>query len=678
MTKYEVNNLRNIAFVGHGDSGKTSLAESLLFKMGATSRLGEVEAGTSVCDAEPDEKERKNSIDCAIVYGNWQDNQINILDAPGYPDFIAEAISALAATDAAFLFINATAGIMINTRKMWDYLAKNSIPCAIVLTKLDLENVKLAELIPAIQETFGKECVPITLPDQTGPNLKEIISLLATAPDRIPENLRLQRDVLIERIVESDEKLLEKYLEGKELTQAELTSTLRTGFTHRKIYPILSSSVKKQLGIDQILNFIVEYSPSPTQVSPKKGRLADSAEVTQPVTLEAPFTGQVFKCVSDPYVGKISYLRIFSGELSPDSTIYNARTQRNEKIGKLFKPFGRDQRPITRSIAGDIISLTKVENVLVSDTLSAGDSKIQYPPVEFPQPMVALAVEPKSKGDEQRLSLSLAKMADSDPTFKVIRDRQTTELVISGLSNLHLDIVLGRLKRRYEVQVTTKQPKIPYKETITLKAEGHHKHKKQTGGRGQYGEVYLKLEPLERGKGFEFVNEIYGGAIPNQYVPAVEKGIKEVLEKGVIAGYPVVDLKVAVYDGSYHVVDSSEASFKIAASKAFKQGVLNAKPMLLEPIVNMEVTIPAKFMGDITGDLNTRRGRITGMESVGTLQTIKATVPLAEIASYSTELRSITGGEGHYAIEVSHYDIVPFKIQETIIARAKPTKEDEE
>jgi elongation factor G len=685
-----MSNLRNIALVGHGDAGKTSLVEAILFKTGATTRLGEVEAGNTVCDSEPDEKERRSSIDAAAVYTNWKDLTINLIDAPGYADFIGEAISATAAVDSVFLCINPAAGIMINTRKMWGYT--QHLPTVILLTKIDQENLRLAEVLASIKETFGETCLPLALPDGTGAALKTITNLLETPPEKLTGNLSYAtpyREKLIESVVEIDDTLLNKYLEGngatlKEITPDELARALRQCILRRKIIPIIPLSVKKDLGVTELINFIINYLPSPDQLPPKKGvnpndKSNPAGEVTRAAEVSAPFSAQVFKSTSDPFVGKITYLRIFSGTLKVDDVVYNSRTGKTEKIAKLFKTFGKEQRPIELVSAGDIATIIKVENIGVGDTLSAATAPIQYPPLQFPIPMVSLAVEPKSKGDEQRLSTGLAKMADSDPTFKVLRDRQTNELVVSGLSNLHLDIILGRLKRRYDVQVTTKQPKIPYKETITTRSEANYKHKKQTGGRGQYGEVYLRIEPLGRGEGFQFVDDLFGGAIPNQFVPAIEKGVKEVLERGVIARYPVVDIKVAVYDGSYHVVDSSEAAFKIAASKAFQLAVKKARPMLLEPIVNIEITVPARYMGDITGDLNSRRARISGIDNVGGMQIIKATIPLAEIITYSTELRSITAGEGAYSIEFSHYDIVPQKIQEVIIARAqvKETQEEE-
>lgn len=708
MKSYTTKDIKNIALVGHGDSGKTSLAETLLFKTKATSRQGDVEAGTAILDYESDEKERKNSIDCALAYTTWQDKIINILDTPGYPDFIGEAVSALTAVETAFICINALSGIMVNTRKMWEHVTKHHLLKVIIITKIDLENTHYLDLVKSIQDDFGSNCLPFNLPVSSeatdkigGSGTDQAINLLVTPIDKVPENIRTvvqkHKEKLIEQVVENNDALLNDYLGGKEIAVNDLESAFTQAVREGKLVPILTVSNPKQIGIEDLLNFITRYLPSPADVPVQSGinpvsqstkgkktssdptaNEATQAEVKLEAKPDAPFSAQVFKCVSDPFVGKIAFFRIFSGTIKSDQSIYNPRTKKAERFSKLFKAFGKEQRSIANAVCGDIINVTKIENIAISDTLCTEKAQIKYPNLGFPQAMVSLAVEPKSKKDEQRLSLGLGKLADSEPVFMVTRDRQTNELVITGMSNLHLDVILGRLKKRFDVQVNTKPPKIPYKETIMVKAEGHHKHKKQTGGHGQYGEVYMRLEPLARGSGFEFADEIFGGAIPTQYVPAVEKGVRELLDKGIIAGYPVVDLKAVVHDGSYHDVDSSEAAFKIAGSKAFQNAFKKARAILLEPLVNIEITIPTKYMGDITGDLNSRRGRIMGMDTSATQQVIKAIVPLGEIVSYSNQLRSITAGEGHYGIEFSHYEVVPQKIQEAIVARSKTKAEEEE
>ncbi|MDI6788852.1 MAG: elongation factor G, partial [Planctomycetota bacterium] len=505
-----------------------------------------------------------------------------------------------------------------------------------------------------------------------------------TQVGELPVELKPHKDRLIESVVEVDDVLLNKYLDGKEIMESELVDALRQAILKGAVIPILIVSIRKDIGVQEFLDFVVKYLPSAkdrgarTLYSISQEEEGGKKEEKVEPSEDGQFSACVFKSVSDPFVGKLSYLRVLSGTLGMDSSLYNPRTKKSERFGKMFKVFGREQRPIESASCGDIVVIPKLEEVILGDTVFTSEKLFRYDVVKFPQPMVSLAVEPKSKGDEQRLSQALSKMSQSDPAFKVLRDRQTNELVITGMSSLHIDVILNRLKRKYDVGLNTKQPKIPYKETIMIKGDASHKHKKQTGGRGQYGEVYLRVEPLVRTAGFEFVDEIFGGSIPSQYLPAIEKGVKEVLERGVIAGYPVVDIRVSVYDGSYHEVDSSEASFKIAGSKAFKAAFMQSRPVLLEPIVNIEITTPSKYMGDITGDLNSRRGRIIGMDTSAGQQIIRATIPLSEIANYSTELRSITAGEAHYSIEFSHYDVVPQKVQEVIIARSKPQEEKEE
>lgn len=675
MAKYETKNIRNIALVGHGDSGKTTLADAILFKTKANSRFGSIDDGSSVFDFDAEEKERRISIELAIASCDWEGTHINILDAPGYSDFIGEAISALAGCETAVICINASSGIMVNTRKIWVESAKFHIARAILINKMDMENINYESLLANIKETFGKECVPFYLPVGSGADFKGVVSVTADA-SAIPSELSNEANEARERLTELDDTLLEKYLEGGKIDPAELEKALPKAIQSGKIVPILCASSKKDIGVKEFLDFVTKFTPSPAGFVHKGKDPQKGEEVIR--ELNSPFSGFVFKSLSDPFVGKVSFLKVYSGTYGIDTPLFNQRTGTANRVGNLFKPFGKDQRNIREAIAGDIVGVTKVDELSICDTVCAQNAPIKYDEIKFPTPMVSLAAEPKSKADEQRLSASLGKMSDSDPTFKITRDRQTVELVITGMSQLHIDVVLAKLKRKYEVQLVTKLPKIPYKETINGKAEGHHKHKKQTGGHGQYGDVYLKIEPLERGGGFKFVDEITQGRIPNQYVPAVEKGIKEVMERGVIAGCPVIDVQVTLFDGSYHEVDSSEASFKIAASKAFQIAFKEARPSLLEPVVNIEIVVPSKFLGDITGDLNSRRGRIMGMDSQGNLQVIKAQIPLAEVMSYSTELRSITGGEGSYSMEFSHLDIVPQKTMEAIVARAKKVEEKEE
>ncbi len=679
MAKYETKDIRNVVLMGHGDAGKTTLVESLLFKAGATSRLGKIEDGTTISDFDAEEKERHISIDLACLHCSWKGVELNIMDAPGYPDFVGEAISGMAAADMAVVAINAASGIMVNTRKVWDLAAERRMPRAVLINKLDLENIALDALLSTIRETFGGDCVHVNAPVGLGPGLKSVVDLTAPLPQDLAADARAAcaklRERLLERIVEVDDALLTKYLETGEVGKEEAEKALKTAVVTGKLVPVLFTSARKEVGLLEVLDFLAQYAPSPLAVPAAKGAHPETgAEIEVPPDGKS-LVGRIFKVTSDPFVGKISYVRILAGQLLADSSFANARTGHAEKIGKIFRPQGKELTPVDRLIAGEIGALSKVEEIVVSDTICDAASLVKLPEIRFPTSMVSLAVEPKSRGDEQRISQSLAKVADSDPTFKVTRDRQTAELVISGTSNLHLDVNLNRLKRRYEVQVTTKVPKIPYKETILAKGDGHYRHKKQTGGAGQFAEVWLRVEPLERGKGFEFENETYGGSIPLQFIPSVEKGVRSIMETGVLAGYPIVDVKVAVYDGKDHPVDSKDIAFQIAAREAFKLAFMAARPALLEPIVILEVNVPVKFMGSITSDLNSRRGRILGMDAASGMQVIKAQIPLSEVTNYSTELRSTTGGEGHYTIELSHYDPVPSHVAQTIVEKSKTAKE---
>jgi elongation factor G len=676
MAKREPSQIRNLAFIGHGDAGKTTLVEALLFASGAISREGAIDDGTTVSDHTPEEKARHNSIDLGVAYATSDGKHFNFLDAPGYPDFIGEAVSALFAADAAVIAVNALAGVMVNTRKLWQLASDRGLPRFLVVTKADQENVDFAALIASIQDSFGKGCIPVILPVDPGPRLKQVVNVLEH-PDEVTGSLaevaRASKERLMDAIVEVDDQLMERYLEGATIAPDELVRAMRLAILRGRLVPILTTAARAGVGAPELLAFLGRFAPSPLELpSPKGQDPASDQEATREPS--SPFSAYAFKCVSDPYVGKLAYLRVVSGAFSPESPLYNVRTKKGTKVGGLFLPFGKDLRTCDGIVAGDVAVVSKVEDLACSDTVCDPQAPIRFPALTFPKPMVSLAAEPKARNDEARLSVALQRMQDSDPTFRVTRDRQTAELIIMGMSTLHLDVTLARMKRRFEVEVSTRQPKIPYQETITRKAEGHHKHKKQTGGRGQFGEVYLRIEPLPRGEGFQFVDSVVGGRIPNQYIPAIEKGVRDVLEKGILSNCPVVDVQVEVYDGSYHVVDSDEISFKLAGAQAFKQAFLAAGPSLLEPIVNLEVTAPTRCMGDIMGNLTSRRGRLSGSDSFGAMQVIKALVPLAEILSYSTELRSMTGGEGGYTIEPSHYDVVPQRIMEAIIARSKAGK----
>lgn len=674
MSKVQTQDIRNFVLVGHGASGKTSLAEALLYKAKAVSRLGTVDEGTTVLDFEPEEKDRKNSVDLACAYAEFQGKLLNVLDAPGYSDFVGEAICGLNAVETAVICVNAAAGVMVNTRKMWDQAKKIGTGRVVAINKLDQDNVKYAALVASIREIFGKECVPVLLPQGEGAAFKGVVNLLEKEAPAEYQDLANEAK---EKLMEVDDELMMKYLDGKPVSPEELAKALPKAIATGRVVPILVTSAKKDIGVAETLEFIARFFPSPLDIPAKK---AVDPEKNSEIVREAggALAAQVFKSLADPFVQRLAYIRVYAGTLTSDAPVFNQRTGKANRIGGMFKPFGKDLRPASSAVAGDIVCVTKVDELNITDTICPQNALLKYPGFTFPTSMVSLAVEPKSKQDLARMSESMQKMADSDPTFKFSRDQGTGELVISGLSKLHVDIIISRLKRKFGVEVVTHAPKLALKEAVLVEGGGHHKHRKQTGGHGQYAEVYLKVRPTPRGEGFKFTDSISQGRIPSQFIPAVEKGVRKTCDKGVVAGYPVVDVEVDVTDGSYHDVDSSAAAFELAASKAFKDAFTKAKPVLLEPIVNIEIVVPSRFMGDITGDLNSRRGRIQGMDSQGDLQIVRAQIPMMEITDYETQLRSATGGEGSYSIEFSHYDPMPARTAEAIIAKAKRPEEEEE
>jgi elongation factor G len=678
MGQYETKDIRNVAFVGHGASGKTSLVEGILFKAGATKRLGCVDEGTSVSDFDSEEKERKTTIYSSVLHCNWQGKEINVIDTPGYPDFISGAIGALSAVETAVVVIDATSGIQVNTQKMWDIASEAGLARVVVITKMDGENIDYPALLDSVQNTFGEECLPLMLPVGHGSCFKgvvDIFNLQEEIPADVIGDVDECREKFLEGIVCVCDETLEKYLDGQEIEIGKLEGCFTTAVASGSVVPILCCDNKKGLGIEEVVDVISKYTPSPEKGLIQKYVEMEGDEVTTEekgveVSKDAPFSAQVFKSITDHFVGKLSFFRVYSGELKHHQEVYNVRAKKNEKIGHMFKTFGKEQQEIKSAIPGDIVTISKIDDISVSDTLCDPHTKVKFKDIKFPNPMASLAIEPKSSGAEQKISETLNRLVAEDSTFKVSRDIQTHELVVTGMSNLHLDVILSRLKNRYDIEVEARQPKIPHKETITTKASAQYKHKKQTGGKGQYGEVYLRIEPLERGAGFEFTTKIVGGAIPSQYIPAVEKGLKETIAKGILSNNPIVDVKVELYDGTFHNVDSSEAAFKIAASKAFHLAFNDAKPVLLEPVVNIEVTIPSEFMGEITGNLSSRRGRVQGMDSFGDLQVVQASIPMDEVKNYETELKSMTGGRGSYTMELSHYDVVPPHLVPAIIAQA--------
>jgi elongation factor G len=647
--------IRNIVLLGHGGAGKTSLAEAILHKTGATSRLGTIDDGTTICDYHDEERQRKHSIVSAVAHTTHTGATINIIDTPGYPDFIGPAIKAIPAAETACLVISAAAGIETNTRKLFELAAKTDMPRLIVVNKIDAENIDLPQPYKNIRESFRSQCRCANLPAADKASVVDCIE--NDSGDSPMMDVAQAHTDLIESVIEADDELMEAYLGGEQIPPEKIASVFVEALKTGTLIPIVFTNARKQIGIDQLLDIIAKYTPSPTQANAAQLKTGDTAAELK-ADPSAPLAGLVFRIGFDPKSNmKYSTIRIFSGTLKSDTSLLRNDERKTIRPGHILKTQGPDNKEINAGIAGDIVTLAKIEELKIGDLIHAGKAagKFDTPPV--PEPMFALAVEPAARGDEQRISSALDKLTDEDPCFKVTRDQQTNELVASGLGDLHLRVILDKMQSRFKLALNTKEPKIPYRETITAKAEGHYRHKKQTGGAGQFGEVYLRVEPAPRDSdpSLEFSWDIFGASIPGQYEPA--------------AGFPLQDIKVSVYDGKHHPVDSKEVAFRAAGKGAFIDAVQKAKPGLLEPIVNMEVTAPAENMGDITGDLAGKRGRVLGQDMLpGNLVVIKAQVPLAEVTQYNSQLKSVTGGRGSYSMTLSHYEVVPSNVQQQIVA----------
>jgi elongation factor G len=673
--------IRNVVLLGHGGSGKTSLTEAILHITGAINRVGSVDEKNTVSDYYDEEKEHQHSILSSIVHAEHNGKLINIVDTPGSPDFLGPAIAAIPAAETAILVIGAAAGIETNTRKMFHTTSDRKTPRAIVINKMDVENLELPELIKTIQETFGSQCRCANLP---AANRASVIDCIENSSGESPVmDVAQAHTELIESVIEADDALMERYLGGEEIPPAQIDAGFVKAFIRGTLIPILFTDAKHEVGVKELLDLITKYTPSPLDVPPAK--LVNGETVIELKCDPAgPLAGVVFRVAFDPRSNmKYASIRIFSGTLKSDTNLIRNDEKKGVRPGHILRSQGGETQEVDAGIAGDIVTLAKVEELRIGDLISDGrvSGKVQMPP--FPEPMFALAMEPASRGDEQKIGGALDRLREEDPCFKTTRDMQTKELVAQGLGDLHLRVMIEKMQNRFKLSVNTKEPKIPYKETITMKAEGHYRHKKQTGGAGQFGEVYLNVEPAERGSdpSLVFSWDIYGGTIPGQYEPAVFKGVNDVMQSGPIAGFPMQDVKVSVTDGKYHPVDSKEVAFRTAGKGAFIDAVKKAKPVLLEPIVNIEITIPAENVGDIAGDLSAKRGRVVGQDMLpGNYIVIKAQVPLAEVSQYTSQLKSVTGGRGSYSMELSHYEPVPPNVQQQIIAQygKKKTEEEEE
>lgn len=678
MPERTTSDICNVALVGHGGVGKTTFVDHVLHAVGLATRAGEVDAGSSVSDYDPEEKERKFSIHSTVFNFEAEGRTFNLIDTPGYLDFIGAAVGVLPVVETALIAISARDGIQLNTRRMWAAAGEEGLARMLLLTRLDSDNIEFEKLLSEVREDFGSQCRPLFLPLGLGQDCRGVVSLLEAeeAPEGVVGDFESAREAALESIIECDDALMERYLEGEQISPQEITDTLGRAVAGGGLVPILCCAAQRDVGVKETLEFLAACAPSPAEGPARTATDRNDEEVALQADPDGPFCARVFQVSTDVHVGKIACFRVYSGSLGGDLSVQLARTRKPERLGHIYVINGQEHLEADGAVPGDILCVTKVEELQLDDTLCGQDGALTLTPTPYPTPMMSLAVRTQSRDDEQKVSAGLHTLAEGDATFTIHRDQQSGEMVITGMSSLHLDVMLGKLKRRYDVSVETYEPSTPYHETITRAASAEYRHKKQTGGRGQYGEVYLRLEPNERGAGFEFVDEIVGGSIPRQFIPAVEKGIREVLGKGPLAGYPIVDLKAAAYDGSYHSVDSSEAAFKTAAARALRMAFEEAGPVLLEPVAEMEVTIPSEFMGDVTGNLSGHRGRILGMDQIGTMQIIRAEIPMAEVTRYSTELKSMTGGEGSFTLQFSHYAIVPQHIQQEIVARQRKQKEE--
>jgi len=699
MSRFAVEKIRNLALVGHGAVGKTTLADMMLFKAGANSRAGSVDDHSSLLDTEDDEKERKHSIVSSACYFEHNGARINLIDCPGYPDFVGQAIGAMRGVETAVVVLSATAGLEVNARKMFQQATELGLARMIVINKCDAENIAFPQLIDAIRETFGTACALMNVPNKLGHDFSGVVSTIdETASGETVIDRKAAGQQVLDAAVEADEFLMERYLEGGQLTPDELSHAVTKAIEGGTLVPIFCTCAKKGIGVPELMDAIARFAPSPVAYS-RTGKKGDEDVVVEPKA-DGPLVAQVFKTRIDPFVAKMNYLRVLSGTLKKDASVRNERSGKPFKVAQIMEMQGNQTHPVTDVGPGEIVAVIKVDDLHTGDTITHGADGVVMPLLKFPTPMIGLAVEPKSQADQAKISGALHKIEEEDPTFRVKRDAQTKEMVMNGMSELHLQLITKRLHNREKVDIITHQPKVPYHETVNGSAEGFYRHKKQTGGSGQFAEVHFKISHLPQGINPEeyfndtrfpslrhyhydpannscFIDRVTGGSVPNNFIPAVEKGVKERMEKGVIAGFHVQDVVVELFFGKDHPVDSNETAFKTAASMCFRQVFQEARPALLEPIVNMEITVPGDKLGDITSDLNTRRGRMEGMDSApGGYQLIRAKAPLAEVMTYARALSSMTGGQGSFSLDFSHYEMVPPNEQQKIVAAAKKVEEE--
>ncbi len=687
----EIGKIRNVAVVGHGGVGKTSLVEAMLFAAGATTRLGKVDDGSTTTDFDPDEIRRKISINTAVAYCDWKGHHLNLVDTPGYGDLIADARAGLRVVEAAVVVVDAVAGVQVQTEKVWKFANEFELPRAVVVNRLDRERADFFRTLEACTRRLKGRLVAVHVPVGEEQGFKGFVDLVTqkavtfgadgkpvegAVPADLAERVKEHREKLVEAAAETDDDLLNKYLEEGSLAEDEMLRALRTGIAQGKIVPVLCAAAGKGIGTQAVLDLIVHEFPSPADRGEVSGTdLKGKQAGTRAADPKAPVAALVFKTLSDPHLGKLSLFRVYSGTVRADATLVNPARAARERMGHISWLQGKTQKNVEALGPGEIGVVPKLKDTATGDTLCDEAQPFELPRITFPEPAINFAVQPKTRGDEDKISSALVRIAEEDPTVHHHFDPETKQLLISGVGSMHVEMTVERMKRKYNVDVTLLPPRIPYKETVKGRAEGQGKYKKQTGGRGQYGDTWLRVEPMARGGGFEFVDDIFGGAVPRNFIPSVEKGVRECMKKGILAGYPIVDMKVSLYDGSYHDVDSSDMAFQIAASMGLQKVFMEAHPILLEPIMNVVVTTPADVTGDIIGDLNSRRGRINGMEPTGETAIVHASVPMAEMLTYESSLRSMTGGRGAYSMEFSHYEEVPAFQADKIVKEVKAEKE---
>jgi elongation factor G len=686
----DIAKIRNVAFVGHGGVGKTSLVEGILFAAAAVNRLGKVDDGTTTTDFDPDEVKRKISLSTAAAFCDYRGHRLNLIDTPGYGDFAADARAGLRVAEGAVVVVDAVAGVQVQTEKNWKVAGDYGLPRIVVINRMDRERADFARALESLQRRLKGRLTPLHVPIGAEAGFAGVVDVLTgkahvlkdgkAAEGPVPADLAgavaAAREKLVEAVAETDDELLNKYLEEGGLGEEEMAAALKKAIAAGALVPVLASAATRLIGVGPLMDLIVAELPSPADRPAAEGvHPRDKSQVTRAPDPKGPAAALVFKTISDPHVGKLSVFRVYSGTIKADSQIYNATRETTERLGHLGWLMGKTQKPVAELGAGEIGVVAKLRDTLTGDTLCDAAQPVLLTGIAFPEPSISFAIQPKSRGDEDKISNALQRIAEEDPTIHHHFDPETKQLLVSGMGQMHVEVLVERMRRKYNVDVLLLPPRIPYKETVKGRAEVQGKYKKQTGGRGQYGDTWLRIEPLVRGGGFEFVDDIFGGAIPRNFIPSVEKGVRDCMKRGILAGYPVVDLKVTLYDGSYHDVDSSDMAFQIAASMGLQKGFMEAHPILLEPIMNVEVTAPSEQAGDVIGDLNGRRGRIVGMEPEGEVVSVRAQAPMSEMLAYESALRSMTGGRGAYGMEFSHYEEVPAHLAQKVVAEAKAEKE---